>query len=123
MIKLLYISEKAEVLIMRINADCMRGLLVYLEKHIEVKLINEFNMSIKNDYILKEVCSDKIFEDKKSGEFATVFSDEDIYYALVQLIKFGYIEASHKGTAKNKWDIRDINPAGYIFLETGKLAL
>jgi len=105
---------------MKINKECMRELLSYIDQKQFVALNDDIaSLSVKHDFVLKELCSDTIFDEKRNGKFQTPYTCEELFYALVQLIKVGYVEVSYKGTFKNKWDIKDINPSGHEFLETG----
>ncbi len=88
---------------MKLNHDCIRALLIYLEKNLEVKA-NGLPEGIKLGHI---------DEDDLSR-----FSQEDIFYSARKLVEANYIEVANKEVAPRVMIIKEITWNGHDYLDS-----
>jgi hypothetical protein len=87
---------------MKLNQECVRSLLIYLEENLEDKA-NGYPNGIK----LKDV-------DGESG--VSEFSTEDIYYCAKKLLEAKYIKIMEINAAPKQWRIEEITWEGHDYL-------
>ena len=88
---------------MKLNHDCIRKLLVYLEENLEVKA-NGLPEGLKLSHI----------EDDDLSEF----TQEDIYYSARKLVEAKYIEVVSKEAAPRAMIIKEISWNGHDYLDS-----
>lgn len=98
---------------MKINPDCIRDILLYLENHLTY--VHDQNDGIEHNYIGIRTLADKIHEKHKH-------SKEDVYYSVEKLLEARYISAMSMNLGSRNsilvCDIADITYEGHNFLNT-----
>lgn len=89
---------------MKLNHDCVRELLLYLEEHLELKG-NGMPDYIKLDYIVDE------------GNLSS-FPEEDVYYSASKLVEAGFISVASKTSAPRALMIGSITWKGHDYLDS-----
>lgn len=88
---------------MKLNHDCIRTLLIYLEENLEAKE-NGLPRGLKLGHI--------------EDESLTAFSQEDIYYSAKKLVEAKYIEVMNKEVAPRVMMINEITWDGHQYLDS-----
>lgn len=88
---------------MKLNHDCLRQLMIYLEENLELK-VNGLPESLK----LRHIDDDRLSE----------FSEEEIYYAARKLVEARYITVVNKDISPTSMIIKEITWIGHDYLDS-----
>lgn len=86
---------------MKLNPDCMRAVLFYIEE----------NQHMKSDRI-QQLLSSQI-----ASALENKFSREDVYYSVKQLCDSYYLSGKPHSTIDASYLVMDITPRGHDFIE------
>lgn len=92
---------------MRLNPDCVRDVLLYLESELVLNL--------------KKHNFESLSLDQLNNHFSNIYTEEDIWYTVYNLNKIEYIEGQISGVQNMKMvfcDIENITWEGHQFLNT-----
>lgn len=90
---------------MKLNPDCVRDVLLYLEKNLKIKNSSEFS-----EITLKEI-----------KEALSQYTEEDVFYSVYNLYQIKYIEGKVNDVGNKKMffcEINNITWDGHQFLNT-----
>ncbi len=90
---------------MKLNPDCVRDVLLYLEENLEIKNASEFS-----EITLKQI-----------KESLSQYTEDDVFYSVYNLYKINYIEGKINDVGNKKMffcEINNITWSGHQFLNT-----
>lgn len=94
---------------MKLNIDCIRDIMLYLENTLEIKYDEENYEIIKSEISCMEII-----------EALSIYSPEDIWYSICILSSNDYIDAVGTEEFTRDFRVTDITYTGHKFIESIK---